>query len=282
MLPESRLHSFIDSEKKYALRFLEGQKLISDLATIHPLHGSGFAFFRDLVLSSQSLVAFLKGREHLGFYIESEDPFFTFKIEINEQGLVRCLLLPETFLEFPNRLNGIARVIKMSPKQKTPYQSIIELRDKELNEVVNQVLKESYQIQAITMLSETGDQALMLHQLPSLDPNAEMEPTEGLEQCMAQYKEGFNKIFASTISDPEELQTAFAEIGFQRLAGKTIKFQCDCSKEQMVQKILTLPVKDQDSLFNPGEDTLEIVCEYCKSKKIVSKEDLQGRVNLPS
>lgn len=283
MLPESRLYSFIDSGKKYALRFLEGQKLISDLATIHPIQSKGFSYFRDLVLSSQPLVAFLKGKEHFGFYIESKTPEFLFKIETNQLGLVRCLLLPENFNKFPSHLNGIARVVKISPQQKTPYQSIVELRNTPLHSVMNQVLAQSYQIQAVILISEKSDQSIMLHQLPSLDPNSQtFESTEGLEACMDTHRSGFLEIFEKSMTDSETIQHEFASLGFQLLAGKDIKFQCNCSKEDMVQKILTLSKEDQDQLFELGETTLEVVCEYCKTKRLISKDDLNGRVSLPS
>ena len=73
-LPESRLYTFIDEPREYALYFLEGQKLIQDLALVHPIQGSGFAYFREMVLSVQPMIALLKGGEQLGFYLDSDQP----------------------------------------------------------------------------------------------------------------------------------------------------------------------------------------------------------------
>ena len=50
-LPESRLYTFMDEERRHALYFLEGQRLIYDLALVHGIQGPGFAWFRDWVSS---------------------------------------------------------------------------------------------------------------------------------------------------------------------------------------------------------------------------------------
>ena len=100
-LPHSRLYTFIDTSREYALYFLEGQRLIRDLALIHGVSGAGFAYFRDVVLSVQPIIALLKQGEQLGFYIDSEEPFFRLKIETGHHGVTRCTLLPENFHEFP-------------------------------------------------------------------------------------------------------------------------------------------------------------------------------------
>jgi molecular chaperone Hsp33 len=46
MLKQSHLYTFIDPGKKFALYFLEGQKLIHDLVLTHGLQQDIFAYFR--------------------------------------------------------------------------------------------------------------------------------------------------------------------------------------------------------------------------------------------
>ena len=91
-LPESRLYTFIDEPREFALYFLEGQRLIHDLAVVHAIRGDGFAYFRDTVLSVQPMIALLKGGEQFGFYIDSEQPYFRLKIEAAHGGATRCAL----------------------------------------------------------------------------------------------------------------------------------------------------------------------------------------------
>ena len=49
-IPESRLYTFMDETREFALTFLEGQRLIHDLALLHAIQGPGFAYFRDVLL----------------------------------------------------------------------------------------------------------------------------------------------------------------------------------------------------------------------------------------
>ena len=62
-------------------RVVEGQRLIQDLALLHAIQRDGFAYFRDVVLSIEPMIALLKHGEQLGFYIDSANPFFRLKIE---------------------------------------------------------------------------------------------------------------------------------------------------------------------------------------------------------
>ena len=94
-LLESRIYTFVDSTKRFAFYFLEGQQLIQELALIHPLQGGGFAYFRDVVLSFMPMLALLKHGEQLGLYLDAEDPYLRVKLEITAGGHVRCLLMPE-------------------------------------------------------------------------------------------------------------------------------------------------------------------------------------------
>ena len=50
------------------------------------------------------MVNFLKPGESLGFYIDSEEPYFRFKIELSNTGTFRTLLLPEEFENFPDKI----------------------------------------------------------------------------------------------------------------------------------------------------------------------------------
>ena len=138
-LLESRIYTFVDSTKRFAFYFLEGQQLIQELALIHPLQGGGFAYFRDVVLSFMPMLALLKHGEQLGLYLDAEDPYLRVKLEITAGGHVRCLLMPEDLKEFPERITGIVRVRKSFQNAKEPYNSIIEVNGVSLRNIINQV-----------------------------------------------------------------------------------------------------------------------------------------------
>ena len=274
-LPDSRLYTFIDEPREYALYFLEGQKLIQELALVHPIQGGGFAYFRETVLSVQPMIALLKGGEQIGFYLDSEKPDFLLKIETGHLGATRCMLLPEDFTEFPEAASGFVRVLKLFPNNRPPYESVIQIDGLALRQVVNRVLTDSYQVDCAIAVADTSDQSLMLHQLPMLEgrddsTNAVHERREGI-------REQVEDVFARALTDPEEIVRAFSAIGFRLLTHRPVRFECSCSRTHLLSHLAPIYVREGDSLFDPGSETLEVRCEYCKSKYEYSRVELRER-----
>jgi integrase len=114
------------------------------------------------------MITFLKPGESLGVYIDSEEPYFRFKIETNYTGSMRTLLLPEEFSAFPEKLTGKARISKIFPNT-TPYTSIINMDNDDASEVVNNILKESYQTKSKVITSDSLDQSIMFTKLPRVE-----------------------------------------------------------------------------------------------------------------
>jgi molecular chaperone Hsp33 len=273
-LPESRLYTFIDEPREYALYFLEGQKLIQELALVHPIQGPGFAYFRETVLSVQPMIALLKGGEQIGFYLDSDKPDFRLKIETGHVGATRCMLLPENFSKFPAKMHGFARVLKLFPNNRPPYESVIQIDGLALRQVVNRVLTDSYQVNCAIEISDASDQSLMLHQLPMLEgrdesPGAVKERRDGI-------RGNVEALFAQALTDPEEITTAFSAVGFRLLAHRPVRFECRCSRDRMLSHLVPIYQREGEALFDPGCETLEIRCEYCKSRYDYSRAELRN------
>lgn len=80
MIETSKIYQFVDEGESFILRFLDAQKLMQDIVLTHSNDQAGakkFQFFRDLILSSTHLISYLKHRESLGLFIDSESPFFS-------------------------------------------------------------------------------------------------------------------------------------------------------------------------------------------------------------
>jgi molecular chaperone Hsp33 len=272
--PDSYLYTFVDRSREFALYFLEGQRLIYDLALLHPIRRNGFAYFRDVVLSIQPMIALLKHGEQFGFYIDSAEPFFRLKIETSHLGATRCTLFPEEFQEFPEAMRGLVRLLKLFPNNVPPYESVLEVESLPLREIVNRVLTDSYQVHAGIAVSQESDQSLMLLRLPP--PSGEDMPDRPsvgpLHEAMSS---DLQAIFARALHDREEIESAFGEIGYELLARRQISFRCSCSLERMIENIRLTVRDDYESLFDPDQEALEIICEYCKSRYAVTRDDLR-------
>jgi molecular chaperone Hsp33 len=271
---ESRLWTFMDEPREYALYFLEGQRLIHDLALIHPINGPGLAYFREVVLSIQPLIALLKVGEQLGFYIDSEEPWFRLKIETSHEGHVRCTMLPEGFDEYPEAITGLVRVERRFPSARQPYQSIVRLDEAPLREIVNRVLADSWQVPCATYVSPDADQSAMLHQMPPLksDDLSRFSP-EALRERLEGLIEPMRPLFVRALQEEGEIIEAFAELGFHPLTTRPVVLRCTCTRERVIRGLLMLD--DPEEVFEPGETQIEVTCEYCKTRYEIRREDVR-------
>jgi molecular chaperone Hsp33 len=275
MLPESRLYSFIDQKEGFTLHFLEGQKLIQELAVIHEVIGAGFNYFRDAILSFQPMISFLKPGEGLGIYIDSEEPYFRLKLEMSDQGQMRTLLLPEDFNQFPKTITGRCRIVKTLPDDLNPYTSIIKLDDIDFHNVVNSVLKESYQINSEVFLSHNSDQSVLLTKLPEINVNkVQTHYSMDVEQYWKRIKTQTEKLYTLGTTEQQDIQDEFEKSGLLFLGSKEVKFKCTCSRERMLKGIWSIIRGNGiDGVFQPDEDQIETRCDYCKTSYLLMRDE---------
>ena len=275
MLATSRLYSFLDHKNGFNIHFLEGQKLIHDLVLLHPMQGSGFAYFRDTFLGLLPIIFFLKPGESLGIYIDSEDPYFRLKIETNSAGHTRTLLLPEEFNLFPMNITGKIRVTKILQNNTQPYTSVLELKDVATKDVINQIFKDSYQTNSEVIVAEMSDQSIMVTKLPSMNANSTLDDTPERKEYIKKHAPFFHDVFEAGTDDIEKIVKLFEDHGLGYMGSRQIDFFCPCSKDRMIMNLRGLYSKDIDHLFD-GKDTVEIKCDYCRKLYEISKAEVQG------
>ena len=281
MLPESRLFNFIDSKNGYTLSFFEGQKVIHDLAIIHNVKNQGFNFFRNAILSSIPLINFLKPSENLGLFIDSENPYFKLKVEMNSSGLMRTLLMPEHFDELPPAFSGKVRLVKQFPTSPTPYTTILEINAQSMNEVINTILKDSYQVNSRVLLSDSSDQSVLVSRLPDKNVDKELvDDRVNLHDYIEELKPDLVNFFQKVSEDESEIQGFFTDHGFDLLMSKEVKFKCNCSRERMVSGIAGLVrTHDIENVFE-GKESLEAKCDYCNTEYLITKDEIKSLTTL--
>lgn len=279
-MKESRLFSFIDKQSAFTVHFLEGGKLMTDIVTIHNLGPFALEFYRDALLSSLHMVNFMKATENMGFYIDSEEPYFRFKIEMNARGTMRTLLLPEEFENFPGTVTGTARITKSFPNQQ-PYSSVIKLDNDPAKGMINKVLTESYQTKAEVQVGQT-DCSLMFSKLPpsSLADKFEEVVDIPLKEFVSEnkqlLKELDQKILEDGFKEEKDIIQFFNSKELTYLGSKEVKFSCPCSKQRMVSNMLTLAGKDIDDVFK-DDKSVEVRCDYCNTVYDIAKTDLKAQ-----
>jgi len=266
-MQDSKSISLLDNSRNFSIHVLDGQKLINELAIIHNVSGQGFHFFRDIVLSAVHLSNFLKNNEGLGFFIDSEVPYFRFKIELNSHGTLRTLLLPANFDEFPHAITGKLRISKILPQSKTPYTSVIELNQTPLNEVVNLAIKASYQTETIIGLSEKSDHSIMFIKFPS-------EEVKTLEEFKSEYEQKIIDLCDDYKDDQSGLIKVCESLDFHLLAQRDIKFKCNCSRERMLLGLKGLLRTNSVEEVFAQDDHVELSCDYCHTSYQILKSEV--------
>lgn len=275
MLPESRLYSFIDQKEGFTVHFLEGQKLIHDLAVIHSVQGEGFHYFRNAILSIQPMISFLKPEEGLGVYLDSEEPYFRLKIEMSEQGQMRTLLLPESFRQFPKSITGRCRVVKTFSNENAPYTSIIKLDHISFDQIINEILRESYQVKSEVFLSEITDQSVMIMKLPEININKiQTNYTLNVHEYWQKIEADLQALYQMHTSDYETIQKHLESKGLIYLGSKEVSFKCTCSRDRMYQGLKSL-IKSSgiDHVFEAHEKSIETTCDYCKTSYLFMRDE---------
>ncbi|TNE98519.1 MAG: hypothetical protein EP326_09740 [Deltaproteobacteria bacterium] len=277
MLPESKVLSFLDEKYGFSLRFLEGQRLIHDLAIIHDVKKEGFSFFRELVLTSMHLISYLKTDEGFGLFIDSNDPYFRFKIESNEHGSMRTLLFPENFNLFPEKINAQVRLAKINRTNPVPYTSIIEVKDTKPSEIADQILKDSYQVEGKIYLSTESDQSFYLTKLPRKNVNKQVDEVS-FEEFWNLNGDKIMNVLDQGLTDSSMIKNKLIELGFTFLHAKSIEFKCPCSRQQMLSGVLSLVHSHTlDEIFE-GKKDIETRCDYCKTHYLILRDEIESLI----
>lgn len=272
MSKPSRILTFLDEKNGFSVSIFDGRELIAELAILNHLQGKGFEYFRNSILTALPMTSFFKTGEGFGLYIDSEQPYFRLKIEANAAGHMRTLLLPENFVEFPEKISGQGRLTKISGHM--PYTSVIPLNDISFHQVVNNILKDSYQVQSEIRLVHNADFSVFMMKLPNLNYNKEeTQKRPNLPEYWMQHQAAFNVVLGANPNE-ETIITEMKNLGFDYLSGRDIQFHCPCSKERMVLGLKGIKSSTHEELFEAGKDSLTAHCDYCKKDYIITKEDL--------
>lgn len=273
MSKPSRLLTFLDEKNGFSLSILDARELIAELAVLHKLQGNGFEYLRDSILTALPMITFLKAGEGFGLYIDSSKPYFRLKIEANSLGNMRTLLIPETFCEFPEKIYGQGRLSKTYAN--TPYTSVIPLKGISFHNVVNSILKNSYQVQSEVRLINQADFSILVMKLPALNVNkVTIDQTLSLPEYWLKYQSSFNHILSQNPSE-EQIQKEMENLSYQYLQGRDVQFSCPCSRDRMILNLKGIASHSIDELFEEGKETLTTHCDYCKKSYTISRAELR-------
>lgn len=273
-IEQSKILSFLSDDKKFSLYVFEGQEIIKNLAVIHDVKKDAFNFLRDSVLSSVHMTNFLKPGESTGLYLDNEEPEFMLKVELDSNGHIRCLLLPEKAPEVSPAFYGTIKVTKFSPFKAEPYSSIVALENSSFRSVMNWVFKQTYQVNAQSSIAGLVDRSLMMMKLPPLNPLEEESEHVSDTEFYDHHHHKLMELMEDYSLDSSQIKEKLESNGWMFLKEKEISYSCQCSRDRMLSGVISLlKVYSKEELFE-GKDHIETKCDYCKTYYLIQSSEV--------
>ncbi len=214
-----------------------------------------------------------------------DGPLGKIQAEVDSSGNMRAILEHLRFPGVDGRAldvgaavgKGLFRVSQESERRPEPWISQTELASGEIGEDLVHFLHQSQQVRSAALLTTkpapTGIVAaggLLVEALPG----ASEESLTALEKNLADLKD-IGSLLQEGGAD-QLLAAALFGLEPQDLEAHDLRYQCSCSREVLLKRLLALPAEDLESVGNEqGEAILE--CAFCLGQFVFSVDDL--RVN---
>ncbi len=216
--------------------------------------------------------ALLKVGQRIAIKVEADGPAGKLITESDAYGRVRGYVsntdlagpLPITRERVAEAIGGTGALLVVKDlRLKSLYESAVPLVSGHLDENLTNYLLESEQIPSVVRMgvemSESGELVaaggVLAQVMPDYDVAAwarivarteVMDPARELAQGRT----------------PEDLLAEiFADIGYEVLERRDIRFQCTCNREQISRLLLGLSIEELEALIEDGG--AEVTCQYC-------------------
>jgi molecular chaperone Hsp33 len=156
------------------------------------------------------------------------------------------------------------------------YQGSVPLQTGEIATDLAYYLHNSEQIPAAVSLgvyvdtdnAVTASGGFMIHSLPGASDEIAVyleDRLKGVQPVSSMIRAGLA---------PEKIIEEATGLSFKILERRDVVFSCHCTRERVLDAIITLGKKDIEELIHKGE-TAKIECQFCKTEYLVARDELQ-------
>jgi molecular chaperone Hsp33 len=233
--------------------------------------------------------ALLKTGQRVGLRFEGNGPLRKILVEADSDGTVRGTV-GDHDADLPPR-NGkldVAGVLGRAGfltvtkdlRLKDPYSGTVQLYTSEIAEDLAFYLTESEQIPSAVGLGvyvETngGVSAAGGFLIQSLPPSDDAVINRLTEQIQAMPP--ITELLRRGRTPEELLDHIFSEIPIDFFEKRLLSFKCSCSKERVINALVSLGQKELNSMIEQ-EEAVEVTCEFCREVYAFSREEMSGLV----
>lgn len=198
--------------------------------------------------------------------------------ECNNLGHLRGVMHPlapdVAHYNFKEWTQGGTLAITIEPDHGHRYQGIVSLEKDSLSECLEDYFTSSEQLPTylklfVSMERVTG---IFLQTMPDGE-NQDKDNETAFEHVTT---------LAKTITDEEALTLSHQDLLYRLYHQdkvtlydeKTIKFQCNCSRERNERALLTIEPQELMQLAEEHQGTIELVCDFCSRKEVFTEQEL--------
>ncbi|WP_338969840.1 Hsp33 family molecular chaperone HslO [Spiroplasma endosymbiont of Labia minor] len=174
--------------------------------------------------------------------------------------------------------NGFLQVTRDSG-MKEPYTSRVQLVNGEINIDYMYYLNQSEQIHSIiasdVKIDNNGKIKKAVGLIVQLLPEYTDEDINFLEEKLGSL-DYTTKVLSKTTNYHEFLKDIAFDVKI--LSNNTLKFECTCSVEKVLASVKLLGKDELEKIIEQAED-VEVVCDFCKKKYVVSVNEVKKILN---
>lgn len=257
--------------------FFHGTRFVNQLRVQHSLGPLETMVLGQAALSAALLIPMMKGKDRSIFRYDTNGPACGFRVEAFSEGYVRGFLFqnpipvnipPENWDLAPYFGDGTVSLTRFPEGVREPVTGSVPIKYKNIAKDLAEYFLLSEQLPTAfntgINLDPTGRVigagGMYLQTMPGADPD-----TVRIAENAFSAAPSIGQWFAEGGDREDIIYGLFRALSPQILIERSIIFDCPCSRDAYLVRLLQLGDKELDDMVSDGQDPIEICCHNCNS-----------------
>ena len=252
------------------------------------------SIFADSISITASIGSRMKNDGVFSFQAHSEGVIKTIFVDLNNNSSVRGYISVNNFENIENLpfekliSNGTLALNIKEGKFSKNYQGLVEIKGKSIKDAIDTYFNSSEQVKSFFKLfnifnltkyepeSNYIAGAIKLELMPEINNFNNAEKSNEDWKTILMFLETMNSEEFLNINKTSKqiLLNLFGQYEIKIFDEINLNNNCQCSNERVLNTFKSMDQKEIKYLFNEKK-SIEVVCEFCKTKRVYSEQDLK-------
>ncbi len=235
------------------------------------------------LLTVTAMMSYMSKSESIAVQISSEAPMKGVLAIADSKGKVKGYVTNNDYTTYGEDISSLGQLLMPGKLMisrdfglKEPYTGITSLVTGEIAEDIAKYYMDSEQTPTAcalgTYFNEQGKLLAAGGYIIQTLPNTEEKVLKELEQ-RASLTSNISKLIYDLRTPKNLLNFLFSDRNLEITGEETIKFECSCSKDRILEKLLTLDKEQLNEVANQ-QSVIEAVCPYCNAHYHYDSKDI--------